>query len=196
VFTQTTTHATLLARLASGGDTLAWSEFCDRYEELIRSFCRRQGVVSSDADDVVQDVLLALTKAMPGFEYNAAKGKFRSYLKTATLHAIFRRTRQNKGTVALGEVSTAAPGAVSEDTAEQAWEAEWRQYHLRLAMGTIRAEFNSTDIAVFESYVGAGRGADEVAAELGISVDRVYQAKSRILKRLSELIAAQVEEEG
>ncbi len=193
---QTTTHASLLARLSDGGDALAWKDFADRYEELLRAFCRRQGVVGSDADDVLQDVLLALTKAMPGFAYDPARGKFRSYLKTTTLHAIFRRTRQNRGTIGLGEVSTAAHAPSTEDATEQAWESEWRQYHLRLAMRSIRAEFNSTDVAVFEAYVGAARDAEEVATDLRISVDRVYQAKSRILKRLGELIAMQVEEEG
>ena len=90
--------------------------------------------------------------------------------------------------------STGTPQA--EDEAEAAWEAEWRSYHLRLAMRTIRAEFSASDVAAFESYVGAGNAAEQAAADLGISVDRVYQAKSRILRRLGDVIAAQVEEEG
>lgn len=192
---QTTTHATLLARLRGGGDHAAWREFCGRYDELIRGFARRQGVVGAEADDVVQDVMLALTKAMPGFAYDPSRGKFRSYLKTVVLRAIWARSRQKSGAVPLGEVSaSAAPG--DEASAEGPWEAEWRQYHLRRAMGPVRAEFGATDLAAFEAYAQQGREASEVARELGISVERVYQAKSRVLRRLGELIAAQVEEEG
>jgi RNA polymerase sigma factor (sigma-70 family) len=196
VIGQTTTHASLLARLSGGGDTAVWTEFCDRYEELIRAFVRRRGVVAADADDVVQDVMLALTRSMPGFVYDPTKGKFRSYLKTVVLHAISRRFRQKPGTVPLGGDGTAEVAASGVDLAELIWEDEWRQYHLRTAMRTIRSQFSASDLAAFDAYVAAGRDAVEVAADLGMSVDRVYQAKSRVLKRLSEAIRQQVEEEG
>jgi RNA polymerase sigma-70 factor, ECF subfamily len=196
VLAQTTTHMSLLARLSDGRDQAAWADFCDRYEELVRSFARRQGVAPADQDDVLQDVMLALTKAMPGFEYQPSKGKFRSYLKTVTLHAIYRRSCQNPRVTPLEGVSTSGTLPSAEDAAEELWEAEWRQYHMRTAMRIIRAEFGAADLAAFEAYVGAGRGAEQTAAELGISVDRVYQAKSRILRRLGEVIAAQVAEEG
>ena len=192
VLAQTTTHITLLARVSRGQDPSAWREFCDRYEDLIRAFARRRGVRPTDTDDVVQDVLLALTKAMPGFAYDPAKGKFRSYLKTVVLHAISRRSCQTMPATPLPDGSMSGPG----DDPEPLWESEWRQYHLRRAMKTIRAEFGSSDIAAFEAYVREGRSADDTAAALGISVDSVYQAKSRILRRLGQLIESQVAEEG
>lgn len=195
MYAHTTTHITLLARLSGGGDALAWREFCDRYEELIRGFARRRGVPVTDWDDVVQDVMLALTKALPGFEYDPGKGKFRSYLKTITLHAIFRRSRQNSGAAPLGSSDGSNIGP-SEDESEETWEAEWRQYHLRTAMRTIKTEFNPDDLAAFQAYAIAGQEAATVASQLGMSVDAVYQAKSRILRRLSQTIARQVEEEG
>ncbi|MFN0132904.1 MAG: RNA polymerase sigma factor [Phycisphaerales bacterium] len=194
MLSQTTTHATLLARLSGGSDGIAWREFCDRYEELIRGFGRRQGLSPNDCDDILQDVLLALTKSMPNFTYDPTRGKFRSYLKTVTLHAIQRRWRQKSPEARLPDGSE--PGLPGTDQSEQLWDAEWRQYHLRLAMKTIRAEFNPTDVAAFELYVGANRDAREAANELGVSIDSIYQAKSRILKRLGRLIALQTEEEG
>jgi RNA polymerase sigma-70 factor (ECF subfamily) len=196
VFAQTTTHVSLLARLHDGRDTLAWRTFCDRYEELIRGFARRQGVFGSDADDVVQDVMLSLTKAMPGFSYDPAKGKFRSYLKTVVVRAISARSRQNPSLVSLHEGSTHPSPASPSDPVSEPWEVEWRQYHLRQAMKAVRAEFNASDIAAFEAYVNEGRDAAVVAHELGIKVDSVYQAKSRVLRRLSQAIAEQVNEEG
>jgi RNA polymerase sigma-70 factor (ECF subfamily) len=196
VLAHTTTHISLLARLSGGRDQTAWVEFSERYQELIRSFARRRGVGADDQDDVIQEVMLALTKAMPGFEYDPSKGKFRSYLKTVTLHAIYRKSCQKPGARPLGDVSTSSGTPRAEGEAEAAWEAEWRSYHLRTAMRAIRAEFNGSDVAAFDSYVGSGNPAEQVAADLSMSLDRVYQAKSRILKRLSEVIAAQVDEEG
>lgn len=195
MYAQTTTHGTLLARLNGGGDTAAWREFCDRYEELIRAFARRRGLSAVDCDDVLQDVMLALTKSMPGFRYDPGKGKFRSYLKTVTLHALLRRSRQNSNAAPL-EVGDGSVSRAIEDETEETWETEWRQYHLRTAMKAVRAEFNAADLDAFERYAVNGEDAASVARTLGLSVDQVYQAKSRVLKRLSQVIAHQVEEEG
>jgi len=190
------THATLLARVSAGTDPAAWQEFCDRYAALIRGFAQRRGLQAADCDEVAQEALLALAKAMPNFQYDRSRGKFRSYLKTIVLHEIYRKSRQKHGEVSLGEVDGAAAQAVADPEIEQVWEAEWRQYHIRQAMSVIEMEFNEKDRAAFEAYAVAGREAAEVAAELAMSVDQVYQAKSRIMKRLSRIIQQQVEEEG
>jgi RNA polymerase sigma-70 factor (ECF subfamily) len=193
-----TTCATLLARLSAGVDPGAWREFCDRYGALIDGFARRRGLQEADRDEVVQEVLAALARALPGFRYDPARGKFRAYLKTATLHAIGHLARQGRGVRLLGDGELDdAVGAQARDPAVDAtWEAEWRQYHLALAMRTVEVEFSERDRAAFRSYAVDGDGAPDVAARLGISIDQVYQAKSRILRRLAALVRAQVEDEG
>jgi RNA polymerase sigma factor (sigma-70 family) len=190
------THATLLARLTGEADPSVWREFFDRYGALIRGFARREGLQAADGDDVLQDVLLALTKTMPGFAYDPAKGKFRSYLKTLALHAIFKKRLQNRGPVQLEHLEEATRVAAHDESVERNWEEEWRNYHVRLAMRTIEVEFNPADRRAFERYAVGAEDARTVARELGVSVDQVYQAKSRMVKRLSELIEAQVQDEG
>ncbi len=140
--------------------------------------------------------MLSLSKVMLKFEYNPSKGKFRSYLKTATLRAIFRKTRQKHGEVALGSIEEATTTAEADDAVEEAWELEWQRYHLRQAMGTLQSEFNETDREAFRLYAIDGRDTQETAAELNVSVNQVYHAKSRILKRLEKVIELQVREEG
>jgi RNA polymerase sigma factor (sigma-70 family) len=196
MFAQTTTHLSLLARVSDPGDTDAWRDFCARYEELIRGFARRRNVFGPDADDVVQDVLISLTKAMPGFQYDPAKGKFRSYLKTIVLRAIFKKSRQEAGTVDLDHLEELTRVAACDENLDGVWEDEWRQHHLRAAMRGLEAEFNDSDRRAFQAYVVDGEDAKAVAERLGMSLDQVYQAKSRILKRLRELIAVQVADEG
>lgn len=191
-----TTHATLLARLSDGNDRGAWAEFLDRYSDLIRGFARRQGVQQAECDDVLQDVLIALTKAMPGFSYDPAKGKFRSYLKTVVLHVIYRKSCQTKGLQSLEHLEELTALGVADEAVEAQWEAEWRQYHLRLAMKTIGAEFNDADRQAFERYALAGEEAQKTAESLQMSVEQVYQAKSRILRRLGDLIDLQIQDEG
>lgn len=191
----TTTHVTLIHRLSSGSDQNAWRDFCSRYELLIRSVSQRYGLVGSDADDVLQDVLLALTKAMPGFEYDPAKGRFRGYLRTVTLHSTYAKLRQKRGSPPLqGAGVSEIPDA--DARADELWEIEWRQYHMRRAMKTVQSDFAERDLLAFEAYVQLGKSAEDVATDFGLSVQTVYQIKTRVLRRLSAVIAVQVEDEG
>lgn len=196
MFAQTATHATLLARVAAGADPVAWREFCDRYGGLIQGFARRRGLQAADCDDVVQDVLISLTKALPGFVYDPSKGKFRSYLKTVVIRAIARKSFQSSGEVALEHIEELTRTASADLGVEAEWEVEWRQYHMRRAMKTVEVEFNATDRAAFQAYAIDGLPVETVAERLGISAESVYQAKSRIMKRLSRVIEQQVVEEG
>ncbi len=187
-----TTHITLLKRLSAGDDRTAWRDFVDRYGDLIRGFARRAGRSDNDADDVLQDVLVALVAVMPNFQYDPSKGRFRGYLKTIVLRSLSKKRRQNDAARSLEE----GDDPVGDDESESNWELEWRQYHLRRAMSMIETEFSVQDRAAFQRYAVEGHAADETARTLGISVDQVYQAKSRILKRLGTIVAEQVDEEG
>jgi RNA polymerase sigma factor (sigma-70 family) len=193
------THISLLNQLREGIDPAAWREFEHRYGDLIRNVALRRGLQPADCDDVLQDVMMALTRSMPQFEYDPERGSFRGYLKTITGHVIFRRLRQNDRPRALTDseaVNVAVAPGSDDSHLEALWESEWRQYHLRLAMRTIEAEFNEMDRIAFAHYAVEGQAANETAEQLGMSVDQVYQAKSRILRRLSQLIEQQVREEG
>lgn len=190
------THASLLARLSEGADGPAWNEFHARYRELIRGFALRRGLQAADAEDVVQEVFLALAQAMRSFEYQPEKGRFRGFLKTIAIRVLgkrFVRARAGLGQTAAQQTIEAAP---DESAHDDDWEAEWRQHHLRAAMERVRAEFRGSDLRAFELLTSGTRDARSVATELGISVDSAYQAKSRILKRLRELVTEQVEAEG
>lgn len=189
------THASLLARLKMSGDQSAWSEFDERYRELIFRLARRRGLQAADADDVTQEVLAAAHEALATFSYDPARGRFRGWLQIATSRAIGKKLRP-------GADALARPGrrSLHEDSPgpsdEELFESEWRQYHLRLALAKARYEFNSKEFAAFEACALEGQSVAEVAAKLGYSVDSVHQAKSRIKKRVKEHVAAQVEEEG
>lgn len=199
------THISLLMQLRDGVDPVAWREFAHRYGDLIRAVALRRGLQPADCDDVLQDVMLALTRAMPAFEYDPERGSFRGYLKTITSRVISRRLRQAGPSPRLSqdEADNTAPphrhdvADCGKDAALEAlWDAEWKQYHLRLAMQTVESEFNESDRLAFQHYAVEGHDAQSTATTLDLSVDQVYQAKSRILKRLCQLIEQQVQEEG
>lgn len=190
---QVSTHVTLLRGLQAGDGSQAWSEFLHRYGTLIRSVAIRHGLQGADTDDVVQDVLIGLSKALTKFDYDPARARFRTFLQRIVQRAVFQRFRQNKSANRIEDVEITA---AAEQHADEIWEADWRQYHVARAMHAIEVEFSAQDRAIFAAYVGEGRSASETAEALGVSMDQVYQAKSRILARLSALVAAQIDEEG
>jgi len=193
---QTTTHASLLARLAGKQDEQAWRDFCARYSDLIRGFAQRRGVKAADCDDVLQDVLVKLTGSMPSFRFDPAKGKFRSYLKTVVLRCIFDISFQKRGETPVGDIERQVRTASEDEAVEEAWEIEWRRYHLRQAMRLVETEFNARDVAALRAYGIEGQNVDVVAESLSMTTDQVYKAKSRILKRLCQLVDQQIREEG
>ncbi len=141
-------------------------------------------------------MLLKLTKSMPGFRYDPSKGKFRSYLKTVVLHAIFSKSSQKRGAAQVEDIAELTRAADEDSAVGELWEVEWRRYHMRQAMRTIAVEHNEKDRRAFQMYALDGKDARETAAALELSVDQVYQAKSQILKRLGQLIDQQVQDEG
>jgi RNA polymerase sigma-70 factor (ECF subfamily) len=190
------TRTSLLARVFEEVDPSAWLEFHERYSDVIRGFAIRQGLQPADCDDVVQEVLLALTRLVRRFKYDPDRGKFRSYLKTLVIHAISRKARQERDRTGLGDMAREAESATTDPACSELWELQWRQHHVRRAMLRLKSDFSEQDRMAFALYAMQGGPAARTAEILGISVDQVYQAKSRILRRLSELIAEQVDDEG
>ena len=189
------TRASLLARLADGSDELAWREFHQLYGGLITRVATRRGLQPADCDDVAQNVLIRLSRAMKGFEYDAARGRFRGYLKRVVMSEIADRARQSRGRRPVSASEEVLSFAAAEPEAERIWEEEWRHHHVERAMRVIETEFGEKDRLAFEHYATQGRGAEETATMLGLSLAQVYQAKSRILRRLADLVASQVKQE-
>jgi len=188
------THVDLLSRVANQDDQGAWWEFHERYKDLVVAFARRSGLQAIDCEDVAQQVFLNLCRSMEGFRYDPGKGKFRSYLKTAVLHEVFQHNRRVRQDLVLEGDAIEDRVAPDDHDPDALWEEEWRQFHIRKAMGKLASEFSEKDRMAFTEYALRNRPALETAEDLGLSVDQVYQAKSRILRRLSVLIGEQLED--
>jgi RNA polymerase sigma-70 factor (ECF subfamily) len=91
------TRQSLLLRVRDQADQDAWAEFDRLYRQLIIAVARKRGLQAEDADNLAQDVLFKVTKAMPRFEYDPkGKGRFRSWLFTITYREIVSHQRKQK----------------------------------------------------------------------------------------------------
>ena len=182
------TRASLFDRLRDGtgpARELAWGEFHARYAPVVAGFARRCGAGAQDVDDIVQDVIAAFFAVSGEFAYDPARGRFRGWLKTCAVRCAIRRAGKNlrfRG-VPLDQVSGV------ELAVEPLWNDVWEQALVAQALALIREECrDGIAFRAFERYVLLDQPAERVAAELGVSVDVVYQSKTRITRQLREAV--------
>lgn len=185
------TPASLLERLRQPAEEAAWERFVDLYTPLLYHWARRLGLQQSDAADLVQDVFVELVQKLPDFTYQAHK-RFRGWLWTILVNKWRERGRR----LAARSAEAGAAGLVlapTPDATEEIDEAEYRMYLVDRALQLMRAEFQPTTWRACWEYIVAGRPAAEVAAELGVTINAVYLAKSRVLRRLRQELAGILE---
>jgi RNA polymerase sigma-70 factor, ECF subfamily len=186
-----TTPPSLLVRLRHPGERDAWERFVEMYTPLFYAWTKRLQLDDHEAADLVQDLFAVLVEQLPGFVYDPHKS-FRAWLKTVLLNRwrnyLHRRSAENLvHPIDMNEV------AVVENPLLEMEEAEHRQYLVGRALALMRTEFQPDTWQACWEFVVCGRRAEEVAAELGISLNAVYLAKGRVLRRLREELAGLLE---
>ncbi len=183
------TSPTLLARLRAA-DPTAWQRLVHVYSPLVYTWCRRLGLSADDAADVMQEVWAAVSTAVARFDHAAAGATFRGWLYTIARHKLadyFRR--QAVRPVAAGGSSAQGywaelPEAEPDDSLADPQTGTAGV--MRRALELIRQDFEPTTFRAFWETAVEGRAAADVAAALGVTVDVVYQSKSRVLRRLKQ----------
>ena len=66
------------------------------------------------------------------------------------------------------------------------WDAEHDEHALRQVLRVVERDFNTSTWLAFQRQALEDANPVDVAAELGMSLDAVYLARTRVLKRLRE----------
>ncbi|MEQ1825425.1 MAG: sigma-70 family RNA polymerase sigma factor [Pirellula sp.] len=191
-----TTRASLIVRLHDRRDMQAWEEFVGLYSPLIRRVARSRGLQEADASEVVQDVMVAIVKAIPNYECSTQVGSFRRWLTT-----IARNKTLNRLTRQPVDVARRCPELVSNNFGDLNWieakqcgeqtsviDSEWRQQIFVLGAQSVRARVQPSTWSAFWMTAVEDRDGDEVAQELGMSIGAVYVARSRVLAKIREWV--------
>jgi RNA polymerase sigma-70 factor, ECF subfamily len=184
-----TTAVSLLDRLRDAKpDHPDWARLCEIYQPLIRRWIGRIPGLSDEAGDLVQETLAVMVRALPQFRRQQL-GSFRAWLRQVTVNHVRNHRRQMRRRPVVGLDPSDAfldrladPGS---DLARQ-WDLDHDRHVFQKLQSALHAEFAPTTWEAFRRYALDGMPAAQVAAELGLSVNAVTLAKSRILKRLRE----------
>ena len=191
------TRESLLVRLKDPDDRDAWDQFAQLYRGVIYRLARGRGLQDADAQDLVQQVLMAVAAAIPRWRRSGPEVRFRYWLrrvsKNAILNALSRRPRDSGGGgTTLTNLLRECPDA--DRDLQEAIDWEHRREVYRQASSIVRAEVSQESWQVFSMTVIDGQSAGLVAQQLNKSVGAVYVARCRTIARLRE-VAREIEED-
>ncbi len=182
-----TTRVSLLARVRNPQDAAAWHEFNRIYFPLIFRYARARGLSRADADDIAQECMVSINRHLVGFVHDRRKGTFKRWLRTMVNRKVidlFRRRRPAlPGSAVLNRLIEV------EDEGRSLWERQWEKEHLMYCLERVREEVAERTYEAFVQYALMDRPPADIAGELGMTVNQLYNIKLRVRKRLGELMA-------
>jgi len=190
------TPVSLLDRLREQPDRDTWRRWFDLYRPLLQHWLGPYRLQPSDADDVAQEVLVTVVAKLPEFRHEGRTGSFRCWLRGVMVNRLrefFRDRRLHAATDAVDRDKLLDEMVDPDSQLSRLWDREHDEWVLRRLMELIRPEFEPTTWEAFRGLVVEGRADDDVAASLGLSVNAVRVAKSRVLRRLREEAAGLVD---
>ncbi len=186
------TRASLLIRVRDPADQAAWHDFEEIYRPLILRLARQKGMQEADADDVAQQVLLAVAKAVERREHDPTRAKFRTWLNRVAQNAILNalsRGKPDRGSGDTGLLAVLHQHESHDGPDSDLLRLEYRREMFRWAARQVRQEFHPDTWNAFWRTAVDGRDCEEVAKELGKNRGAVYAARSRVTRRIQEKVA-------
>jgi len=191
------TRRTLLSRLKDWRDEESWRDFFNTYWKLIYSVAIKAGLSDAEAQEVVQETVITVSKKMPEFRYDPAIGSFKGWLLHITRWRINdqlrKRQRENErrggnpmetGTTSLVQ---RIPDPATVDL-EAVWEQDWERNLMDVALDRVKRYVNPKQYQMFDLHVIKEWPAHKVAQKLHTNFAKVYYAKYKVTSLLEKEI--------
>jgi RNA polymerase sigma-70 factor (ECF subfamily) len=182
------TSLTLMMRLQQeSSDSPLWDQFVERYRPMIRAWCLKWHLQESDADDVVQDVLVKLLAAIQKFKYDPARS-FRAWLKTVTQNALcdFVAARKKAPAPIAASIELLSESDDARSDLEQRLEDAYDSELLELAIERVKQRVKPATFEAFQLTVIEGSSGASAAQRLQIPVAHVFVNKHRVQKMIQD----------
>jgi RNA polymerase sigma-70 factor (ECF subfamily) len=185
-----TTSPTLLARLRHNpSNDAAWDEFVDQYGRHIYRWCRQWRLQDADAEDVAQEILLKLARALRDFTYNPQRS-FRGWLKTVAHHAWrdFVDGQHRARPITDERIRELLQSVEAREDLIQKLEEAFDYELLEAAKVQVRLRVAPHTWEAFRLVAIEGLPVAEVATRVHMQIAMVYVVKSKVQKMLQKEI--------
>jgi RNA polymerase sigma factor (sigma-70 family) len=184
------TRASLILRLHDATDIAAWNEFVAIYEPLVLRLAKRKGLQHADAEELVQEVLIAVSRSIDRWVPDPKRGRFHDWLfriaRNLMINFLTRRKYRSIGTgdSAIAEMLEQECDPACEESA--LFDLEYQREVFRWAAGQVRTKVKQSTWDAFWLTCVEGRPIQEVAQLLGVTVGTVYIARCRVMTQLQQ----------
>ncbi len=186
------TRVSLILRLSKPTDVQAWQEFSDVYAPALYSLARRRGLQPADAEDVAQETLFAVARAIERFEPNRERARFRTWLARIARNMIadFCAGKLKRPlTQLISDSWLQSAGNASHrsaDPIDDEFSQEYRSALFQLAARRVQARVSEITWRAFYQTSIESLPPVDVAKQLGMPLGTLYVARCRVLKLLRE----------
>ncbi len=184
------TSRTLLMLVKDQGNDASWQEFTKAYHGYIYALIRKRGIAHEDAEELVQDVMVKVWKALGDFLYEPERCRFRTWLaricKNTSINFLkLKSTRQKAMHIDDGE--NAVIQLCQQAKIEENEEIEWQLFIAGKAWQQAQQKFNQLHLDIY-SRMAAGESAAAVANALGIKENTAYVYRKAVQNEMGKTI--------
>lgn len=183
------TSRDLLRSLRDLEDHVAWAGFFEIYWPLIRRAATQAGLSESEAEEVVQETIISVSRRMETFRYEPERCSFKGWLMHLTRGHIRDHLRRRRTRVRwLDPLPLEALEEVPDEAAERRLDAritaEWRDHVLKRASARVKPRLGLRHYEIYVLRCVRGRPVREVCQQLDVSAFTVYLVAHRVARRL------------
>ena len=185
------TRASLILRLKDAEDVAAWDEFAAIYAPVIFRVATSRGFQAADAENLVQEVFLAVANSVANWLERDDRGRFRAWLlRIARNESIDMLTE--RATRPLGRDGSTADRDLANlparDEFSSALDLEYDRAVFHWAAEQVRAAVSVQTWDAFWLTSIDGLSVNEVAERLNTRPGNVYVSRSRVMSRVKQLV--------
>ena len=185
------TRQSLIVRLKDRDDQEAWGEFLEIYRPLVYRLAVAKGLQHADAEDVAQQVFGSVAQAVTRWQPDEGRARFRTWLTTIAHNTIINALTRRPSDRASGDTAERdwLAAYAPDDAASQILLMESRREIFQWAARRVRGEFEPRTWDAFWLTAVEGREVEDVAALIDKKPGAIYAARSRVMRRLKEMVA-------
>ena len=160
----------------------AFKQLCDTYRPYIYTIVKQFSLNHEDCEELTQDVLVKIWKALGSFLYEPERCKFRTWLTRVSKNAAsnFVELKRNKSQrMQLDDSYEHILKLSTPSQQETNEEVEWKMFIANKAWDNIQNRFYENQLQCYK-LVASGKSVEETAEALDLKTNTVYVNRKKV----------------